>query len=94
MAKKKYRDIIVDDVSYAWSVTEKRWPYAGLRVWVKFRGKVPWCEIDFNLAEEVMKPSRVRELILSLLSDPDAKSYLAEENKTFKSTALEILKRE
>ena len=94
MSKKKFRDIVVDDVAYAWSVNEKRWPYAGLRIWVKSRGKVPWCELDFNVAEKVMKPSRVRELILSLLEHAVAKSYLVDKNKTFISAESEILRRE
>ena len=52
--KKKFRDIVVNDIEYAWSVQEKRWPYAGLRIWSKSRGKIPLCELDFIPAEEVM----------------------------------------
>ena len=94
MSKKKFRDIVVDDVALTWSVSEKRWPYAVLRIWVKSRGKIPWCELDFNVAENVMKPSRVREIILSLLEHSVAKSYLDDKDKTFISTELEIRRRE
>ena len=41
-----------------------------------------------------MKPSRVREIILSLLEHSVAKPYLDEKDKTFISTELEIRRRE
>ena len=89
--KKKFRDIVVNDIEYAWSVQEKRWPYAGLRIWSKSRGKIPWCELDFIPAEEVMKPRRVRDLIVCLVSHPEAKSYLNDRNTTFLSTVKDVL---
>lgn len=91
MVKKKYRDITVDGVDYAWSIQEKRWPHTNLRIWRKSRGKVPWCDLEFMSVEEIMKPRNVSKIIVCLTNNPDANSHLKKAHTTFVSTVNNVL---
>ncbi|MCG6968999.1 MAG: hypothetical protein LJE85_04440 [Gammaproteobacteria bacterium] len=60
--KKKVRKIIVDKISYSWTVQERFWPEGYLKLWIEGQKTRPWLVIEFGQLEEVT-PSLVASIV-------------------------------
>jgi len=59
---KKIRDIVVDELSYKWTVQECFWPQGYLKVWIDGLKVRPWLVIEFEHLESVT-PALVASII-------------------------------
>lgn len=60
--KNKLRSIVVDEISYKWTVQESLWPEGYLKVWIEGQKTRPWLVVEFEKLEAVT-PSVVASIV-------------------------------
>ncbi len=68
--RKKIRNLVVDEISYIWTVQEKGWPEAYLKIWFDGHKTKPWLIVEFPMIESVT-PSLVASIIRQATGQKD-----------------------